>query len=564
MDPQQRLLLEVCWETLERAGVDPLTLRGSRTGVFAGSMYQDYLSRASGTPEENDGYLGLGSAASVLSGRLAYTFGFEGPTVSVDTACSSAMVAVHLACQALRAGECDLAVAGGVAVFATPRALAEMSRQRGLSSDGRCRSFSAGADGTGVSEGAGLVLLQRLSDARRAGRRILGLIRGSAVNSDGASNGLTAPSGPAQRRVIRAALASAGLVGSDVDAVEAHGTGTPLGDPIEVRALLDTYGQGRDPDRPLWLGSVKSNLAHGQAAAGITGLIKMVLAIRHAWLPATLHAETPSPDIDWSSGAVRLLTRPVEWPVTDRPRRAAVSSFGVSGTNAHVILEQAPPPPAAEDSGERAVEPVGAPVLLSARTSAALRAQARQLRAAVVADLGLRPDGVASVLRTRTAFEHRAVVHALDRDELVAGLDEVAAGAVGSVAGTYAGGTVFVFGGHGGQWAGMGRELLASSPVFARALADCDAAFAAHVDWSVLDAVRGGPGAPELDRIEVGAVVLFSMMVATARLWEACGVTPTAVVGHSQGRSRRPTWRVRCHSRTPPVSRCRGPVRCCC
>ena len=543
MDPQQRLLLETSWEALERAGIDPGSLRGSPTGVFVGASSSGY---GAGLQAELDGHLLTGTAASVMSGRVAYTLGLEGPAVTVDTACSSSLVALHLACQALRTGECDLALAGGVTVMASPEVFVAFSRQRGLSADGRCKAFSAAADGMGLAEGAGMVVLERLSDARRRGHRVLAVIAGSAVNSDGASNGLTAPNGPSQQRVIRAALASAQLNADQVDVVEAHGTGTRLGDPIEAQALLATYGQERSQDQPLWLGSVKSNIGHAQAAAGVIGVIKMVLALQHGMLPATLHAQQPSPHIDWAAGgyrSVRLLTEAMPWPAGDRPRRAGVSSFGMSGTNGHLILEESP---AADDVPAEAAtpEPLLAlemvPWLVSSRSADGLRAQAGRLAEWVVARPGLDPADVGwSLATSRSVFEHRAVITGGSREELVAGLGVVAAGepAAGVVTGVASGTgkTVFVFPGQGGQWTGMGRELAACSPVFAARLAECARALAPYVDWSLDEVLAGASGAPPLEAAQVVQPALWAVMVSLAAVWEAAGVVPDAVVGHSQG-----------------------------
>ncbi|WP_323139142.1 SDR family NAD(P)-dependent oxidoreductase, partial [Streptomyces platensis] len=543
MDPQQRLLLENAWEAFERAGLDPAALRGEQVGVFVGAMAQDYGPRLHETAEGSEGYLLTGSTTSVASGRISYLFGFEGPAVTVDTACSSSLVALHLAMQALRQGECGLALAGGVAVMATPGMFVEFSRQRGLSRDGRCKAFAAGADGTGWAEGAGLLLLERLSDARRNGHRIHAVLRGSAVNQDGASNGLTAPNGPSQERVIRQALANAGLAASDVDALEAHGTGTTLGDPIEAGALLATYGRDRAEDRPLRLGSLKSNIGHAQAAAGVGGVIKMVMALRHGLLPPTLHIDEPSPHVDWSAGGVELLTGAVDWSPGDRRRRAGVSSFGISGTNAHVIVEEAPDEPAALEARRpdaAAGDQGAAPLLLTARTDQALRDQAAALRSLMEQQPDATPYDVAHALATtRSVFERRAAVLGADRNAVLAGLAALAAGEpsadVVTGAGALGGKTVFVFPGQGSQWAGMARELLDSSAVFAARMAACEQVLAPYTDWSLTAVLRGEPGAPGYDRVDVVQPALWAVMVCLADLWRSLGVQPDAVIGHSQG-----------------------------
>ncbi|TDV37800.1 type I polyketide synthase [Actinophytocola oryzae] len=532
IDPQQRLLLEVAWETFERGGIDPTSLRGSDTGVFVGAITQDYGPRLHEGAEGYDGYLLTGSTASVASGRVAYTFGLRGPAVTIDTACSSSLVALHLAAQALRRGECSLALAAGVTVMANPGMFVEFSRQRGLAPDGRCKSFAAGADGTGWAEGAGVLLVERLSDAVGNAHPVLALLRGSAVNHDGASNGLTAPSGPAQEQVIRRAVAAAGLSFADVDVVEAHGTGTRLGDPIEAEALLATYGHARS-GHPLLLGSLKSNIGHAQAAAGIGGVVKMVMAMRHGHVPPTLHVDEPTPHVDWSAGAVRLVTEGTPWPETDR-RRAAVSSFGVSGTNAHAVLEQAPDHDTVPD--ER-VTGADIPWPLSARTEEALRAQAGQLLSALAETPDVDPLDVGfSLATTRAALEHRAVVVGRDESELLAGLSALAnaAEAHGVVRGPAEVDrrVVFVFPGQGSQWPGMALELVESSPVFGDRMRDCAEALAPFVDWSLLD-VLGDQDA--LGRVDVVQPALFSVMVSLAALWRSWGVEPAAVTGHSQG-----------------------------
>ncbi|WP_414636667.1 SDR family NAD(P)-dependent oxidoreductase, partial [Actinophytocola sp.] len=528
MDPQQRLLLEVSWEVFERAGIDPTSLRGSRTGVFAGTDSHDYSILVHRSADQAEGYLVTGTAASVMSGRVAYSFGLEGPALTVDTACSSSLVALHLACQSLRRDECTLAVAGGVAVMATPSGFVEFSRQRGLAPDGRCKPFAAAADGTAWGEGVGVLLLERLSDATRLGHPVLAVLRGSAVNSDGASNGLTAPNGPAQQRVIRAALADGGLVAADVDVVEAHGTGTTLGDPIEAQAVLSTYGQDRVV--PVLLGSIKSNIGHTTAAAGVAGVIKMVMAMRHGLLPATLHVDEPTPHVDWSAGAVRLLTEPTAWSPNGHPRRAGVSSFGVSGTNAHVIVEE--PGQEAAARVAPAETPAVLPLVLSARGADALRAQAARLLSFVESAPGLAPADVGLSLLGKARLADRAVVVGTGRESLVEGLRALAAGH-GSVTGhVLAGRVAMVFPGQGAQWAGMGRELLASSKVFAARMADCAQALSPYVDWSLTDVIADEAA---LDRVDVVQPVLWAVMVSLAEVWRSFGVTPAAVVGHSQG-----------------------------
>ncbi|WUI01409.1 SDR family NAD(P)-dependent oxidoreductase [Spirillospora sp. NBC_00431] len=533
MDPQQRLLLEATWEACEDARIDPSTLRGSRTGVFVGVSPGGYNDILKDVPDGVSSHLSLGSATSVHSGRVAYAFGLEGPAVAVDTACSSSLVALHLAARSLHGGECSTAIVGGVTIATEPNVFTDLSRQRGLAADGRCKAFGATADGTGMSEGVGVLVMERLPDAVASGRRILAVVRGSAVNQDGASNGLTAPNGPSQERVIRDALADARLAPHEVDAVEGHGTGTTLGDPIEAHALLATYGRDRSAHRPLWLGSIKSNIGHTQAAAGVAAVIKMVLALRHEELPKTLHADEPSPHVDWASGGVSLLTERRPWPRREQPRRAGVSSFGISGTNAHVVIEEAPP--TADAPSRPSPERGPFPIMLSARSAEGLRGQAARL----AGHLRERPDTdpldlAFSLAATRASLEHRAVVVAATGREIQRDCESLAAGsAVNAVTGVadLEEQPVWVFPGQGSQWPGMGVELMATCPVFAEHMNACQTALAPHVPWTLHDVLHNG----DLEPVDTIQPVLWAIMVSLARTWQSFGITPAAVIGHSQG-----------------------------
>ena len=567
MSPQQRLLLEVSWEALESAGMDPVSLAGSDTGVFAGASSDAYgIGLLDSDSSDLDGYIGTGNLGSILSGRVSYTLGLEGPAVTIDTACSSSLVALHLACGSLRSGECSLALAGGVCVMAMPYLFVEFARQRGLALDGRCKSFAEAADGTNWSEGVGVVALERLSDARRLGHRVHAVVRGSAVNQDGASNGLTAPNGPSQQRVIRRALACAGLSSHEVDAVEGHGTGTILGDPIEAQALLATYGRDRPCERPLWLGSIKSNMGHSQAASGIAGVIKMTMALQREMLPKTLHVDRPSDKVKWSAGAVSLLVDAKPWAAGDTPRRAGVSSFGVSGTNAHVIIEEAPAlehdplagsgTPATGGAHVQGLSGTGVlPWVISGKSESALREQARRLQAQLELEHNATPRDVGfSLAVSRTTLDRRAVVIGEDRDSLLGGLHSLARGGRGPagkepaamvIEGTARGahaGVAFLFTGQGAQRVGMGRELYECAPRFREALDEA----CGHLDGllgcslrEVMFGERGGrepeDGGSVLDETMFTQAGLFALELALFRELEGLGLRPDYLLGHSIG-----------------------------
>ncbi|EHD23259.1 MULTISPECIES: type I polyketide synthase [Brenneria] len=543
LEPQQRLLLEVSWEAIERAGIDPSGLYGSNTGIYAGIMATEYGSQIQHASEDVSGYGYMGTATCVASGRVAYSLGLHGPAVTIDTACSSSLVAIHTACEALRSNDCKLALAGGITIMPTPGVLIDFSQQRVLAPDGRCKAFSTSADGVGLSEGIGMLLLEPLSQAQANGHKVLGVIRGSAVNQDGASNGLTAPNGSAQQKVIRHALANAGLKSQDVDVVEAHGTGTRLGDPIEANALMATYGRQRSAEQPLLLGSIKSNIGHTQAAAGVAGLIKMLMAFRHNMLPRSLHITEPSHEVDWSSGAIKLLSASQPWPqVGDRPYRAAISSFGVSGTNSHLIVEQPPRDPIDHANAVAVSAPQEMLWPIAAKTDTALRKKAAQLREYLASNHEIDPINVGYSLGiSRSQFPYRAAVRGQSKEALVKGLQALenmqddSALTVGTSPANESGKLFFVFPGQGSQWPEMGMELYNNFSVYRQAIDEVDSALRAYVDWSLIDVLRGNPGTPPLDRVDVVQPALFAVMTALARLWQSFGFTPHAVVGHSQG-----------------------------
>ncbi|MFI9508405.1 amino acid adenylation domain-containing protein [Nocardia sp. NPDC052566] len=535
MEPQQRVLLEASWEAIERAGIDPRILQGSRTGVYFGVMQAEYGPRMADM-ERTKGYQDTGVAASVASGRVAYVLGLRGPALSIDTACSSSLVAIHTAMRALRSGECSLALAGGATIHSSASLFVGFSLMRVLSEDGATRPFADTASGFGLGEGGGVLLLERLSDAVRLGHPVLAVLRGSAVVSDGASTGLTAPDQHAQQQVIEYALRDAGIGAADIDVVEAHGTGTRIGDPIEVAALTNTYGAVRGPGNPVWIGSAKSNFGHTQAGSGVAGMIKMIESIRRGIVPATAHFQTPSPHIDWSSGKVRVAGELMAWPaVAGAPRRGGVSANGISGVNCHIIVEQAPDLP--RRNPDQRGEPSMLPLVLSARTDSALAAQAEALSTHLRQRVDLAPLDIGySLAAGRASFDKRAVVLGADRDELITALDRLATPDTSRSAHLDTGGdVVFVFPGQGPQWHGMAVELLDTAPVFAEHVAQCESALAEFVEWSVTDVLRGAHDAPPMERVDVVQPVLFTVMVALARLWESLGVRPAAVIGHSQG-----------------------------